>query len=123
MLKFRTMVRDAELRREAILALDEGDGLLFKMRRIRGSRRPAPWLRRWSLDEFPQLFNVFLARCPGRTQATAARGGPRYSDDVHRRLVVKPGMTGLWQINGRSNLSREDAFGSTCGTWRLDARA
>jgi hypothetical protein len=71
---------------------------------------------RWSLDEFPQLFNVLLGemsligpRPPLPCEAA------RYGDDVRRRLVVKPGMTGLWQVSGRSDLSREDAV-------RLDLR-
>jgi exopolysaccharide biosynthesis polyprenyl glycosylphosphotransferase len=115
-LKFRTMVPDAELRREAILELDEGDGLLFKVRRDPRVTATGSWLRRWSLDELPQLFNVVLGemslvgpRPPLPEEAS------RYSDDVYRRLAVKPGMTGLWQINGRSDLSREDAV-------RLDLR-
>ncbi len=115
-LKFRTMVPDAELRREAILALDQGDGLLFKVRRDPRVTATGTWLRRWSLDELPQLFNVVLGemslvgpRPPLPDEAS------KYSDDVYRRLVVKPGMTGLWQINGRSDLSREDAV-------RLDLR-
>jgi len=115
-LKFRTMVPDAERRREAILPLDEGDGLLFKVRKDPRVTTTGTWLRRWSLDELPQLFNVVLGemslvgpRPPLPVEAS------RYSDDVYRRLVVKPGMTGLWQINGRSDLSREDAV-------RLDLR-
>jgi exopolysaccharide biosynthesis polyprenyl glycosylphosphotransferase len=116
MLKFRTMVRDAEQRKEALTALNEGDGLLFKMSKDPRVTATGGWLRRWSLDELPQLFNVVLGEM--------SLVGPRpplpaeaalYGDDVRRRLVVKPGMTGLWQINGRSNLSREDAV-------RLDLR-
>ena len=115
-LKFRTMVPDAELRKEALLAQDEGDGLLFKVRQDPRITTVGSWLRRWSLDELPQLFNVLLGEM--------SLVGPRpplpveaalYSDDVYRRLVVKPGMTGLWQINGRSDLGREDAV-------RLDLR-
>jgi exopolysaccharide biosynthesis polyprenyl glycosylphosphotransferase len=115
-LKFRTMVPDAELRKQEILALNEGDGLLFKMRRDPRVTATGACLRRWSMDEFPQLFNVVLGemslvgpRPPLPSEAA------RYGDDVRRRLVVKPGMTGLWQINGRSDLSREDAV-------RLDLR-
>ena len=74
------------------------------------------WLRRWSLDEMPQLFNVVLGEMSlvGPRPPLPAEAA-RYGDDVRRRLVVKPGMTGLWQINGRSDLSREDAV-------RLDLR-
>jgi exopolysaccharide biosynthesis polyprenyl glycosylphosphotransferase len=109
-LKFRTMVPDAELRREALNALDEGDGLLFKMHRDPRVTATGGWLRRWSLDEFPQLFNVVL----GEMSLVGPRPplpceAARYGDDVRRRLVVKPGISGLWQINGRSDLSREDA--------------
>jgi exopolysaccharide biosynthesis polyprenyl glycosylphosphotransferase len=115
-LKFRTMVPDAELRKQEILALNEGDGLLFKMRRDPRVTATGAWLRRWSMDEFPQLFNVVLGemslvgpRPPLPSEAA------RYGDDVRRQLVVRPGMTGLWQVNGRSDLSREDAV-------RLDLR-
>jgi exopolysaccharide biosynthesis polyprenyl glycosylphosphotransferase len=109
-LKFRTMVPDAELRREALAVLDEGDGLLFKMRRDPRVTATGAWLRRWSLDEFPQLFNVVL----GEMSLVGPRPplpceAAKYGDDVRRRLAVKPGMSGLWQINGRSDLSREDA--------------
>jgi exopolysaccharide biosynthesis polyprenyl glycosylphosphotransferase len=115
-LKFRTMMPDAELRREALGALDEGDGLLFKVRRDPRVTATGAWLRRWSLDEFPQLFNVVL----GEMSLVGPRPplpceAARYGDDVRRRLVVKPGMSGLWQVNGRSDLSREDAV-------RLDLR-
>jgi exopolysaccharide biosynthesis polyprenyl glycosylphosphotransferase len=115
-LKFRTMVRDAEQRKDELAALNEGDGLLFKMSKDPRVTATGALLRRWSLDELPQLFNVVLGEM--------SLVGPRpplpaeaalYGDDVRRRLVVKPGMTGLWQVNGRSDLSREDAV-------RLDLR-
>ena len=115
-LKFRTMVPDAEQRKEAIASLDEGDGLLFKVRRDPRVTATGAALRRWSLDELPQLFNVVL----GEMSLVGPRPplpyeASRYGHDVRRRLAVKPGMTGLWQINGRSDLSREDAV-------RLDLR-
>ena len=114
--KFRTMVPDAELCKEAITALDEGDGLLFKIRKDPRITATGSWLRRWSLDELPQLFNVLL----GEMSLVGPRPPlpsevARYGCDVRRRLVVKPGLTGLWQVNGRSDLSREDAV-------RLDLR-
>ena len=114
--KFRTMVPDAEQRKEAIAGLDEGDGLLFKVRRDPRVTATGASLRRWSLDELPQLFNVVL----GEMSLVGPRPplpyeASRYGHDVRRRLAVKPGMTGLWQINGRSDLSREDAI-------RLDLR-
>jgi exopolysaccharide biosynthesis polyprenyl glycosylphosphotransferase len=115
-LKFRTMVPDAELRREAMAELDEGDGLLFKVRNDPRVTATGAWLRKWSIDELPQLFNVIL----GEMSIVGPRPPlpsevARYGHDVRRRLVVKPGMTGLWQVNGRSDLSREDAV-------RLDLR-
>ena len=115
-LKFRTMVPDAELRKEELLGLNEGDGLLFKLRKDPRITTVGRWLRRTSLDELPQLLNVLLGEM--------SLVGPRpalpvevalYTGNVSRRLEVKPGMTGLWQISGRSDLSREDAV-------RLDLR-
>jgi exopolysaccharide biosynthesis polyprenyl glycosylphosphotransferase len=114
--KFRTMVPDAEQRREALTALDQGDGLLFKIRKDPRITATGVWLRRWSLDELPQLFNVLLGEMslvgprPPLSSEVA-----KYGYDFRRRLVVKPGLTGLWQVNGRSDLSREDAV-------RLDLR-
>jgi exopolysaccharide biosynthesis polyprenyl glycosylphosphotransferase len=114
--KFRSMYVDAEARLAELRHLNEHDGVLFK---IRDDPRVTPvgrWLRRFSLDELPQLLNVLGGQMslvgprPPLPQEVAA-----YADDVRRRLAVKPGMTGLWQVSGRSDLSWEEAV-------RLDLR-
>ena len=108
--KLRTMVDDAEGRRHQLQHLNEAAGLLFK---IRDDPRVTPigrWLRRWSIDELPQLWNV--------VRGDMSLVGPRpplpsevenYCDRVRRRLLVKPGLTGLWQVSGRSTLPWEEA--------------
>ncbi len=114
--KFRTMYVDAEARLAELRHLNEGDGVLFKMRNDPRVTRVGRVLRRYSLDEFPQLFNVLLGQMslvgprPPLPSEVAA-----YADDVRRRLAVKPGMTGLWQVSGRSDLPWEEAV-------RLDLR-
>jgi exopolysaccharide biosynthesis polyprenyl glycosylphosphotransferase len=114
--KFRSMYVDAEARLADLRHLNEHDGVLFK---IRDDPRVTPvgrWLRRFSLDELPQLLNVLTGQMslvgprPPLPAEVAA-----YADDVRRRLAVKPGMTGLWQVSGRSDLSWEEAV-------RLDLR-
>jgi len=114
--KFRTMEQDAEGRLAELLAKNEGDGLLFKIRDDPRVTRVGRFMRRYSIDELPQLFNVMSGRM--------SMVGPRpplpsevqqYLQDTHRRLVVKPGLTGLWQVSGRSDLSWEDSV-------RLDLR-
>jgi exopolysaccharide biosynthesis polyprenyl glycosylphosphotransferase len=106
--KYRTMVADAEARRADLEHLSQGPGLLFKLKedpRITGAGK---WLRRYSLDELPQLYNVL--------KGEMSLVGPRpaipqeveqYDDWVRNRLKVKPGMTGLWQVSGRT----ETTFG------------
>ena len=109
--KFRTMVTDAE----ALLArlhAEQGYELgLFKMKDDPRITKPGKWLRRFSLDELPQLFNVFLG--------DMSLVGPRpplprevatYDVEAHRRLRVRPGMTGLWQVSGRSDLTWSEAI-------------
>ncbi|CAM2805677.1 sugar transferase [Skermania piniformis] len=109
MLKFRSMVADADELREELQPLNEADGGMFK---IRDDPRVTPigrFIRRYSLDELPQFVNV--------VKGEMSVVGPRpplpsevadYEGEVHRRLLVKPGMTGLWQIGGRSDLSWEE---------------
>ncbi len=114
--KFRTMVVDAEQRRAELLASNDTDGVLFKLRRDPRVTAVGAYLRRWSIDELPQLLNVFLGHMSlvGPRPALPEEAA-RYAEHVRRRLVVKPGLTGLWQVNGRSDLSWEESV-------RLDLR-
>jgi exopolysaccharide biosynthesis polyprenyl glycosylphosphotransferase len=114
--KFRTMVVDAEQRRAQLLATSDTDSILFKLRNDPRVTGVGVHLRRWSIDELPQLFNVLL----GHMSLVGPRPAvpdevAQYADHVHRRLVVKPGLTGLWQVNGRSDLSWDESV-------RLDLR-
>jgi exopolysaccharide biosynthesis polyprenyl glycosylphosphotransferase len=105
--KFRTMTVDAESRRGELVHLNErGEGLLFKIRTDPRITRVGRFLRRYSLDELPQLINVLV----GDMSLVGPRPPlphevARYDDMVWRRLRVKPGLTGLWQVSGRSDLS------------------
>jgi len=110
MLKFRSMVVDAEDRLVELQKRNEGSGLLFKMKDDPRVTRVGGVLRKYSLDELPQLFNIL--------SGSMSLVGPRpplpsevaaYEHDVRRRLLVKPGLTGLWQVSGRSNLSWQDS--------------
>lgn len=110
MLKFRSMIVDAEQRLAELAHRNEGNGVLFKIRNDPRVTRVGGFLRKYSLDEIPQLFNIF--------SGSMSLVGPRpplpreveaYEQDVRRRLLVKPGLTGLWQVSGRSNLSWQDS--------------
>ena len=116
MYKFRTMVVDAEKRRTELLASNDSDGVLFKLRDDPRVTAVGAHLRRLSLDELPQLFNVFLGHMSlvGPRPALPDEA-EKYAEHVRRRLVVKPGLTGLWQVNGRSDLSWDESV-------RLDLR-
>jgi exopolysaccharide biosynthesis polyprenyl glycosylphosphotransferase len=107
--KFRTMYTDAEARLASLLGDNETDGLLFKMKDDPRITPAGNWLRRLSIDELPQLINVLV----GDMSLVGPRPLPvqneEFRGDVRRRLLVRPGITGLWQVSGRSNLSWEDA--------------
>jgi exopolysaccharide biosynthesis polyprenyl glycosylphosphotransferase len=107
--KFRTMVADAEARRAELEHLSEGPGLLFKLKQDPRITRSGRVLRRYSLDELPQLYNVLRGEMslvgPRPALPTEAE---EYDDWVRNRLNVKPGMTGLWQVSGRTETSFAD---------------
>ncbi|MGY4858324.1 sugar transferase [Cryobacterium sp. AP23] len=110
MLKFRSMVRSAEDDLAGLLDKNEGAGVLFK---IRNDPRITPvgrFIRKYSLDELPQLWNILM----GQMSVV----GPRpplpaevenYESHMHRRLYIKPGLTGMWQVNGRSDLTWDES--------------
>lgn len=112
MIKFRSMIDGADARLHTLLAEQGREGTpLFK---VADDPRITPvgrWLRKYSLDELPQLLNVLAGQM--------SLVGPRpqrdaevefYDDDAHRRLMVRPGMSGLWQVSGRSALAWDDAI-------------
>lgn len=110
MYKFRSMVQTAEDELAQLARLNDGAGPLFKLRNDPRVTRVGIWLRRYSLDELPQFINVL--------KGDMSLVGPRpplpsevahYQDHVHRRLFIKPGITGLWQVNGRSDLDWEES--------------
>ncbi|WP_162940168.1 sugar transferase [Gryllotalpicola protaetiae] len=110
MLKFRSMVVDAEARLAELVSRNEGAGLLFKLKEDPRVTRVGRVIRRLSLDELPQLFNVL------RGEMSLVGPRPplpaevmRYEGRVNRRLLIKPGVTGLWQVSGRSGLSWEES--------------
>ncbi len=106
---FRSMRADAEDLQEPLEAMNEAEGAVFKMRRDPRVTRVGGFLRRWSIDELPQLFNVLK----GEMSLVGPRPLPvrdflKMEEEDKRRLGAVPGMTGYWQISGRSNLSFED---------------
>lgn len=110
MLKFRSMVQSAEDDLAGLLDKNEGSGVLFKMRNDPRVTRVGRRLRKYSLDELPQIWNALIGdmsvvgpRPPLATEVEC------YEGSVHRRLYIKPGITGLWQINGRSDLSWDES--------------
>ncbi|WP_314323880.1 sugar transferase [Paenarthrobacter ilicis] len=111
MLKFRSMVVDAEEQLARLKGTDDGNGVLFKLKDDPRVTRIGKFIRRYSIDELPQLINVL--------RGDMSLVGPRpplpmeveaYDDYAHRRLMVKPGLTGPWQVSGRSDLSWDDSI-------------
>ncbi len=110
MLKFRSMVVDAESKLVALQDHSDGNGVLFKLRDDPRVTKIGRFIRRYSIDELPQLVNVLRGEMslvgprPPLSNEVA-----RYDEWANRRLLVKPGITGLWQVSGRSDLSWEDS--------------
>jgi exopolysaccharide biosynthesis polyprenyl glycosylphosphotransferase len=109
-LKFRTMRTDAAQMLPQLLAESGGKALLFKVKNDPRITKPGHWLRRFSLDELPQFVNVLrgdMSLVGPRPQIQAEVD--EYDKYMHRRLRVKPGITGLWQVSGRNNLDVEQS--------------
>ena len=109
MIKFRTMVANAEALKKDLEALNEADGPVFKIKNDPRITRLGGFMRKYSVDELPQLINVWVGHM--------SLVGPRppipkevaeYTWEQRRRLSVRPGMTGLWQVSGRSNVGFEE---------------
>jgi exopolysaccharide biosynthesis polyprenyl glycosylphosphotransferase len=115
-LKFRTMWHRADSEGDPLEHLEAKDGRHFKARTDPRITRVGVWLRRFSLDELPQLWNVLVGNMSlvGPRPANASEVA-MYGEHMSRRLLVKPGMTGLWQVSGRAELTWEDRV-------RLDLR-
>jgi exopolysaccharide biosynthesis polyprenyl glycosylphosphotransferase len=114
--KFRSMCVDAEARQSELANSNEGAGLLFKMKSDPRVTHVGAFLRRYSIDELPQFWNVLVGDMsvvgPRPPLVSEVQG---YDGTVYRRLYIKPGITGLWQVSGRSDLSWDESV-------RLDLR-
>ncbi|MDO4253234.1 MAG: sugar transferase [Rothia sp. (in: high G+C Gram-positive bacteria)] len=111
MVKFRSMVPNAEELKKDLMDQNEGNGILFKMADDPRITKIGKFIRKFSIDELPQLWNVLVGdmslvgpRPPLATEVA------QYEEDAYRRLLVKPGITGLWQVSGRSDLSWEESI-------------
>jgi len=107
--KFRTMVKEAPLQHKGLITLSDVSGPVFKMKNDPRLTKFGKFLRKYSLDELPQLFNVLK----GEMSLVGPRPLPIYESEKiqnwqRRRLSMKPGITCLWQIRGRCNISFED---------------
>ena len=104
------MRADAEATKSQLVGADEGNGVLFKVHADPRITRSGRILRKTSIDELPQLINVVLGQMSlvGPRPALPSEVAT-YDDLARRRLAVRPGMTGLWQVSGRSDLSWEES--------------
>jgi exopolysaccharide biosynthesis polyprenyl glycosylphosphotransferase len=111
MIKFRSMTTTAEADLVALLEQNEGNGLLFKLRADPRVTRVGSILRRYSLDELPQLWNILVGHMSiVGPRPPLVREAEQYDDRLQRRLYIKPGLTGAWQVGGRSDLSWEEGI-------------
>jgi exopolysaccharide biosynthesis polyprenyl glycosylphosphotransferase len=110
-LKFRSMVVDAEARLAALAHLNQGAGPLFKLAHDPRITRVGNVIRKFSIDELPQFWNALIGDMSlvGPRPALPSEVA-RYDSDAMRRLDVRPGITGLWQVSGRSDLAWDDAI-------------
>ncbi len=109
MYKFRSMASDAEERLKELLALNEVSGAMFKMKDDPRVTKIGKFIRKTSVDELPQLFNVFRGEMSlVGPRPPLPREVAEYSAYDKQRLLVTPGCTGLWQVSGRSNVGFED---------------
>ena len=110
MLKFRSMVESAEDDLAGLLEQNEGAGVLFKMQNDPRVTKVGRWMRKHSLDELPQIWNVLKGDMSlVGPRPPLQREVDKYQNKVLRRLYIKPGLTGMWQINGRSELNWRDS--------------
>jgi len=104
MVKLRSMYKDAEERKAALLAQNESDGPLFKMRNDPRITKVGRILRKLSIDEFPQFWNVLRGDMSIVGPRPALRNEvDQWDEELHDRLRVLPGITGMWQVSGRSD--------------------
>jgi exopolysaccharide biosynthesis polyprenyl glycosylphosphotransferase len=130
--KLRSMREDADAALQRLAPLNEADGPLFKLRADPRVTSVGRFLRRYSIDELPQLWNVLRGEMSiVGPRPPLPRETERYEDRARRRLLVKPGLTGPWQVSGRSDLAWEDGLlldlsyvenWSVCGDLRILAQ-
>jgi len=111
MTKYRSMIVDADRGLDDLMDFNDVDDVLFKMHNDPRITRVGRLMRRWSFDELPQLFDVIRGNMSlVGPRPPLPREVEQYPPDMHRRLLVRPGLTGLWQVSGRSDLSFDEAI-------------
>jgi lipopolysaccharide/colanic/teichoic acid biosynthesis glycosyltransferase len=109
MAKFRSMVVDADDMKESLRAMNEADGPIFKIKEDPRLTRVGRMIRRFSLDELPQLYNVLVGDMSiVGPRPPLAEEVSQYQSWHHQRLEVRGGITGLWQVSGRSDLTFDE---------------